>query len=204
MANLIPSIGAKGTYSLRSPYDVLIKDSTYTCVAIRRLSNFVGTAKDPKRLYYDPYQPDDVAWEQDSNDPEVCIVSLRSDSGHVLEIPSTFILSYPNLNGVPYTVKVLAINLGAIPDSLDLSNLYTEIKNLVRDTVGIESEVKSVAISDTKLKSKEDHDALESARVDLIVSSQTERARRLELERQNQALRDNILALETYIKDNLL
>lgn len=203
MTNLIPSIGAKGIYRLLPPYDTLVKDIAYTCVAVRRLQDFVTIGRDPKGLYYDPHGIDESIWLRDSSNPEVCIVSLVSDSGQWIYVPSTYILSFPNLNGIPYTVRVLGISLGAIPDSLDLSNLYTNMTNLIRDTIGVESEVRSVVISDTKLIPKVDHDALEVARADLIQGSQTERAKVLDLERQNSVLRDTNQALEQYIRDHL-
>lgn len=204
MSNLIPSIGAKGKYRLHSPFDVLIKDVAYTCVAIRRLTDFITMGRDPKELYYDPHGLDDTVWDEDSSNPEVCIVSLRSDSGLWLYVPSTFILSFPDINSIPYSVRVLGVSLGAIPESLDLSNLYTNMIDLVRDTIGVESEVKSVVISETTLLPNDTHETLEIARNDLIESSQTQRATIIELHRQLDALRDTNHALEEHIKTRLL
>lgn len=201
MSNLLPSVGAKGTYRLAHPFDILIKDVTYTCIAVRRLSDFVMKGADPKVLYYDKNGLDDAIWVRDSKDTEVCIITLKSDSGQSIDVPSTYLLSYPNLNGVPYTARVLGISLGAIPDDMDLSHLYTQMSNLVRDVIGIDSTVKSVAISDTTLITKEDHDTYEVARLELIQSSQTERSRVIELEALVNKLKQNNQALEEYINE---
>ncbi len=203
MSNLIPSIGSKGVYRLAEPFNTLIKDIAYTCIAVRRLTDFIIAGRDPKVLYYTKHGIDDSIWDRDSSDPEVCIITLRSDSGQFVYVPSTFILSYPNLNGVPYTTRVLGINLGAIPDSMDLSPLYNSISNLIRDKIGINSTVKSVAISNTKLKTKEEHDTFENARLQLVQSSQTERSRIIELEALVDKLKQTNNALEQYIKDNI-
>lgn len=202
MSNLIPSLGAKGIYKVSEPFTTLVKNIAYTCIATRRLSDFVSIGRDPKALYYDPYGLGDAIWARDSKDRDVCIVSLQSDSGQIVYVPSSFILSFPSLNGIPYTVRILGINLGAIPDSLDLNSLYGYMHDLVRDTLGVESEVKSVAISETKLMSKEQHDSLELARLDLINTTQTERSRIIELERLVTTLQEQNSALEQYIIDN--
>lgn len=204
MANLIPQLGATGIYTLIDPFDAQIRSGvTYTCVGVRRLTDFVTIGRDPKTLYYDANELDESIWERDSNDPETCIISLTSKSGQWIYVPSSFIASYPDIGGVPYTVRVLGINLGAIPDTLDLSNLLTNVQNLVKDTIGVDSVAKTVAASDTKIISKEDSDAIESARQDLITINQTDRARVLELETLVQTQKDQIEALQDYIENHL-
>ena len=204
MANLIPQIGATGVYKLIAPFDSQLREGIpYTCVAVRRLNDFITNGRDPKSLYYDPYELPDSIWERDYLDPDTCIVSLTNKSGQWIYVPSTFIVSYPDIGGIPYTVRILGINLGAIPDTLDLSNLITNVQNLVKDTVGIESVAKTVAASETKIISKEDADAIESAREDLITIEKTDRARIMELEALVQSQRTQIEALQDYIESEL-
>jgi len=204
MANPIPTIGAYGIYQLKPPFDTQVKSGvSYKCVAVRELQDFVTIGVDPKALYYTKNNIDDSVWETDSNDPNTCIVSLVSDSNQWIYVPSSFVLAYPNLGGVPYTARVLGINLGAIPDGLDLSNLITNIQNTVKDTIGIQAQAKSVIVSDTKMLSDEDHNTLEAAREDLVNSSQTDRAQLLALQAENQAQATLITSLEDYIKNHL-
>ena len=203
MANLIPQIGATGKYQLQTPFDAQIKENAvYTCIAVRRLGDFVSIGRDPKALYYDANELGDNAWERDSLDPDVCIVTLVSKAKQTIYVPTTYILSYPDLGGIPYTVRLLGINLGAIPDTMDLSNLITSIENLVKDTVGIESTAQTVAVSETKIISQEDHETIEDARLDLITVDKTDRATVLELQAIVQAQLTRIQELEQYIVEH--
>lgn len=202
--NFIPTIGAAGLYRLQAPFDtLLIAKTSYTCIAIRRLADFVAFGGDPKADYYTKYGVDDDTWTRDFNNPEVCIVSLQTTSGAQVYVPSTFILSYPNMGGVPYTSLVLGINLGPIPDKLNLSNLYTSMVNLVRDTIGINADVRSVAVSETELILQADHEALEVARQALIQTSATDSAKLLEMSTKLDNANTKLAQAEAYILANI-
>lgn len=203
MANLIPQIGATGKYQLLEPFDAQVKENAvYTCIAVRRLNDYVSIGRDPKALYYDANGLSDGIWERDSRDPDVCIVTLVSKAKQTIYVPTTYIASYPDLGGIPYTVRLLGINLGAIPDTMDLSNLITSIENLVKDTIGIESTAQTVAASETKIISQEDHETIEQAREDLITIDKTDRATVLELQATVQAQLTQIQELEQYIVEH--
>lgn len=204
MKHLLPAIGAKGLYRLRAPYDRLLTVGVdYTCVAIRKLSDFDMNREDPKAQYYDPYFDDTLVWDTDSLDAQTCIVSLVSDTNQFVYVPSNYILAYPNINGIPYTVKVVGANLGPLPDEMDLTILFNRIKDVIRDTIGIQTEVLPVVISEMSLVSKEQHDTLLAARQALINETTTERARILELENQLVQLKEHNSALTTYIQTEL-
>lgn len=204
MASMTPQLGARGKYQLQSPFDTqVVASASYTCVATRKLIDFTEVSRDPKILYYDANNLDPSIWIRDSQDSSVCIVTLVSDSGQWIYVPSTFIIAYPDLGGIPYSVRILGINLGAIPDTMDLSNLQSSIQNLVRDTVGIQSTAQSVVCSDVKILSQEDHDTIETARQSLITNSQTDRAANLASQQTIIALRAQITALEDYIENHL-
>lgn len=200
--NLIPFIGSVGKFELIAPFNNdLHPNSLYTCIATRRFADYTQTGTDPKVLYENKGISD--AWTTDFNRGDVCIVTLQSSGGHIVNVPSTYIAAYPSAGGVPYTSLVLGISLGALPDGLDLSNLYTSMQNLVRDVIGVTSEVKSVAVSETTYVSQVDHNALTIARQDAIASSDTDRARALRAEDALATAQNKIAILEQYIRDHL-
>lgn len=204
MSNNIPQLGASGIYTLASPFDNQLRENVaYTCIAVRRLTDFTQVNRNPKILYYDANGLDSSIWERDSLDPEVCIITLVSKSGQWIYVPSSFITSFPDIGGIPYTVRLLGINLGAVPDNLDLSSLLTSVENIVRDTIGITSTCKTVAASDTKILSYQAHHDIEVARLNLIEEDKTDRGIRLDRDETILALRAQITALEDYIENVL-
>lgn len=200
MSNMIPQIGATGKYQLRAPFDTQVKENVlYTCIAVRRLSDFIENGRDPKALFYDANGLTDNDWAHDSADPDTCIATLSTKAGQWIYVPTSYIVTYPDGGGIPYTVRILGINLGAIPDTLDLSNLMTSIQNLVKDTIGIDSTAQMVAASETKLLTKEDSDAIESARLDLVTVNKTDYATNIALQNLVQDQVGQIEALQDYI-----
>jgi hypothetical protein len=200
---LIPPIGTSGIYKLKAPFDALLQSNTsYRADAARRISDYLELGVDPFEEFYDKNGLAKEIYDADVTN-QVVIVSLVSAAGHWVYVPSTYILSYPDLNGVAYTVMVLGLELGAIPQYMDLSGLKNALSNLCRDTVGVVPTVKEVAISAVSKLSQADHDALEAGRQALITNTTTDRAKYLALQAQFAALQQQYAALQDYIKTKL-
>lgn len=200
---LIPPVGTSGIYKLAPPFSTKLQPNTsYRCDAVRRPSDFLEEGTDP---YEEFYKPNDIAKEVYDQDlmNQVAIISLVSSAGHWVHVPSTYVLAYPDLNGVPYAVMVLGLELGAIPNYKDLSGLKQALANLTRDTIGVLPVVKEVAISAVSRLSQADHDALEAARALLINNSQTDRAKYLALQAAYETLQRQYQELETYVRNNM-
>ena len=200
MSNFLPAIGAAGIYTLLAPYDKeLIADTSYTCTAIRRLADIIAAGGNPLNTYYLTKSLTADVYTQDvAND--VCIVSLQSPGGKVVSVPSSYIKSFPDIGGVPYSVIALAISLGAIPVSMDLTYLKSQVVDLVRDSVGIDSEVNEVEIAAPSLVSYDDSKALEAARKANIAIVKTDRAMYLETLALLEKAQQKIKLLESHIK----
>lgn len=197
---LIPPVGTSGIYKLASPFNTLLQSNmSYRCDAVRRIADFLELGFDPFEEFYAPRGLAKEVYDLDLQN-QVCIVSLVSTGGHWVYVPSTYILSYPDINGVPYTVMVLGLELGAIPNYKDLTGLKQAISNLTRDTIGITPTIKEVAISAVQKLSQADHDALENARVVAINNSQTDRAKLLATQAELAALRQQYDELEAYVR----
>lgn len=200
---LVPPLGASGVYTLRAPFQNKLQANTsYRCDAIRRINDFIELGVDP---YEEVYQPEGISRSVYDNDAakNVAIVSLVSQNNHWIYVPSTYISSYPNVNGIPYVSLVLGVSLGAIPHYMDMTGLSNAIKNLVRDTIGVVPQITQVAVSDVTNLSQRDHDSLETNRQQAIINTQTDRAQAIALRAENATLRQQLNDLQAYIRDRL-
>lgn len=185
---MIPPIGTAGIFDLRAPFSAKLQANvSYRCEAVRRVSDLLEVGVDP---YEEVYLPNSISrdiYEQDLLN-NACIVSLQSSSGHWVYVPTTYINSYPNINGVAYRVMVLGVELGPVPEYMDLTAVRVAVQNVVRDTLGVSPSIKEVAISASQNFSQHDHDTLEQTRASLIQNSGTDRAKYLTLLQRFEAL----------------
>lgn len=205
--NLIPDLGTSGVFSLTAPFNnALMANASYTCISIRQLEDIIAAGGDPYTQYYQPR-------EQTSGDLQaqynadlgngVCIVSLQQSSGAVVYVPSSFVASYPSKGGVPYTNLMMAVDLGAMPNYVDLTFLKQQIANLVKDTVGLTSVlIQTVVVSPTTNISSSDHARAEAARLANITNTTTPEAQVIALTKQLQTLQGQYANLEAFVQAN--
>lgn len=202
MSQFIPQLGVRGLYALLPPYNTLLLPNIgYTCVAIRRLSDIIAVGGDPFVDYYEPFGLDDAAYKADV-EAGIAIVSLQADASNIARVPSSYISGFPNIGGVPYTTLALAINLGAVPDSLNLSAIKNKIAAVVLESVGIVSVVNTVAVSLPTLLNPTDAAVVEAARLARITTVQTDYAKLLQIQALLDDARQQITELEEFIRSN--
>ncbi len=201
--NLIPPIGASGLYRLTEPFHSQINlNISYTCMAVRKISDIHATGVDPYKAYYEPYGIPESTYINDSASG-TCIVSLQSNNGVWAYVPSSYIQSYPQANGIPYSGVALMVHLGALPDSLNLSYLTNRIADTVTATLGVVPQAVQTVITTPKtLVSQDNHGIAEAARQQNITSNTTDYSRGQQTENENMALRARIAQLEAYIVNN--
>lgn len=201
----LPDIGATGNFTLKAPYNTLIKPKvSYTCKAIRKISDLLADGLDPFNLVYEPLNVDKPTYIKDLKD-DVCIISLQTGNGEWAHFPSNAIIKFPNMNGIVYRAIMLGVSLGALPDTMLLDALKTSISNLVYDTLGVTTEIKEIVISNPAIVPKVDHDLIEAARLSKVTVTMSDSSK---LSKANQDLaiaRAKVLELENFIKSkNLL
>jgi hypothetical protein len=200
---LIPPIGTSGIFRLNAPFSADLQSGmSYRCEAIRRVIDFVEAGLDVYEEIYLPKGLSRAQYEQDAAN-QVAIISLVASSGHFVFVPSTYILAYPDIGGVPYTVMVLGLELGSIPNYMNLSGLKSVLSNAVRDTIGVTPQIREVAVSAVQKLSQADHDVLENARKVLITNTQTDRAKAIDYEARFNALQLQHQQLQEWVKQNM-
>lgn len=172
---------------------------SYRCDAVRRISDFMIEGVN---VYDEIYQPEGISQAKYDQDllNQVCIVSLVSGADHWVHVPSTYIIAYPDLNGIAYNVLVLGLEIGAVPNYRDLTGLKAALSDLTRDTLGMVPTVREVVISAEQKLSQADHDALENARNVMITNSQTDRAKLIAAQYELATLRQQYNDLVNYVR----
>lgn len=202
--SLLTDINASGIFRLRAPFDDLLPtQTTLTVKGVRKLSEIIASGIDPYEKYYEPQGISEAIYDLDFL-ADVSIISLTSGSGQWLYVPSTSIISYPNVNGVSYTSMILGVSLGSLADTTLLDALKTSITNVVKDALGVTPDIKEIAASASAIVSHDDHVLIENARSVIKVTNKSDRALLLQSQIALTAATTRIQELETYIKTQIL
>ncbi len=194
---LIPFIGSRGFWDIRSPFNVP-KGTLYTCHVVRKLRDYVASNEDALELIYQPKGLGEAEYKNDLQE-DMVIIGLQTEEGHWHYFPASYLITYPDPNGVPYRKMGIYISLPAMPVARDLSFLGPELRDRVLGTLGVQSNVKLVEASQIMLVPEEKHIATDIARQAKVEITSTQYSRIQELEAVNQELIKKIQQLEAYI-----
>lgn len=197
-----PTVGSSGVFTLREPFDADISPGvSYTCQGIRRLSEYLANNEEPWDDIYLPKKiPEDVY--QDHLNEDIEIVSLQGEMGQWVYVPVTYVVSYPSTNGIPYRSIALSVGLPALPANRDYGFLFTNIKNLIRDSLGVDSTVDLVETSKVTLVDSDKHAIKQASRNLIANAASTDRARYMQKVRELESAKQKIQALEAWVKAN--
>ena len=192
---IIPPIKSKGTFEFKPPFDKkLYKEQEYTVIGVRLLLELSTKGEKPYETIYKPVNISEQEFMDDVNN-NVPIIVFSNSGGETFNVPANRIASQPMVNGIRYQEKVLAINLGNLPVTYDLTVLLDVVKDAVYDTIGIKSTCKVLPSSSIVLYNEEEHltyvKLLENAK-SIDKSNQTRLTEALETIEKQQALLDEL------------
>jgi len=169
MASYIPFLGTKGRFKFKEPFNKDLNENTiYTIESIRSFANLMDTGVDVYDFIYAPYGISEDDYNKDALDGKIVVVELADEGGKYYSVPSNYILSVPNINGILYRDKMIAIDLGYLPDSYDFTELKTNMQELVKSLVGVEVDVNVLDASPTIMLTNEQSDVSTSERLSVI------------------------------------
>jgi hypothetical protein len=201
--NIVPSIGASGLYTLLTPFDTALTPNTeYTCQSIRLLSDIVAGGEDPYSLYYQGKSISEASYETDLA-AGVSIITLQSVVGDLVSVPSSYLAAYPSSTGINYRAMMIAVSLGAVPDTLDVSAVQTEIEQLVYGYLGVKVATKLVAVSKPQMLDQDTHATLEAIRKNQASVNLSSYAQVAQLQATVTTLQNRITDLEAFIKTKI-
>lgn len=200
MATRTPPIYATGIWRVDDPF-VLEPDTIYVCKAVRSLEDIEARGIDPFTTFYEPHGLSRDAYDNDVLNM-ASIVTLMSSTAATLYIPDTYITSFPDTTTMPYSHVVLSVSLGAVPDTLALSDAKQKIEDIVLSSLGITANVRE-HVSGVLAEGMDvvTHQSLENQRLVRIENNQSSHAQLQQKNNENLALRQRIQALESVLID---
>lgn len=195
---ITPTLHAKGVYKLRSPWTAS-ESVIYECIAIRSIPDFVDRGVDVLSKVYTPVGLGQTELNSDIADSAM-IITLVAAGKAPIYVPDTYITAAPAADGIPFSHTVLSVSLGAIPDSLDLSFVISQVQSVVQASFGISPTVNQHVAPTTGYMSQAAAEAWETGRQAAITNTVTDASRVLELQNQNAALIQRQGELEAIIQ----
>lgn len=201
-----PPVYVRGQFDLRTPWTVQAS-TIYTCIAVRSFEDIYERNIDVFTEFYEPKGLTSTEFDADKAEGAT-IVTLISEDDEIIYVPDTYINSYPNMSDIPYNRVIVSIDLGTLPETLDLSALQTNLAGVTEESIGVVPDIKYHIAASTDAVSASDHTTLEAARqaaIDALgVTPATATAKLKKQEQVNSALNQKIATLEQIVKDNNL
>lgn len=198
----ILQVGDRGIFKLKEPFAVLVTPQVvYEVRSIRTLNDCVAAGENPFERYYRPFNISEMDYHL-AVSANVCIIGLNAGIGEWIYVPETYVESAPDMSGVKYTNIALGVRLGAVPDELSIEALIVAIKEQVMGYVGVDADVRAIAIGQSSIIDANKHTRLETARKSKITLTETDYVKSVKYQKENTALRERIKVLENYIERN--
>lgn len=200
---IVPYVGMTGRFNLKAPYTALVNaDTEYTCTGVVSLSGAIAQGEDLWTEVYEANGATQEAYAQDALSNH-CVVTLQSGMGEIVRVPNSALMALPDADGIRYVNVMLGVSLSALPDSVNLSALQTEISDLVFHRLGVRSTVYPAVFGAPAVVSHDRHAAIEAARQVNITSSLSTRTENEVLRAQVTAQVAHIAMLEAHVQAQL-
>lgn len=197
MSNIIPPTNTMGLWKVKSPYTVN-ETLPYRLIAIREFIDITNLGQDVYKTFYQPFGlkegelipgTSDTFQFQKEVDNKVVILTLKSETGVVLQIPSSFIKEFPNTSIVNYRPMIVSLNIGLFREGTNYDILLQALEETCKTYAGVDSVTSAIhAGPSTSGLTQEQVDALELARQNKQSASKTNIERVVELEARNDEL----------------
>ena len=177
-----PKIGSSGVFKLSSEYSNLISENQILTVsAIRSIMDIANEGID---VYENIYAVVNLTREDYVNDLKagVNIVVFTTGDSKTVYVPANRILSDTITTGHTYCSTGIMIKLPHLPEDLDFSSLIVDLKELVYNRIGVDSEVLTTKISASVNVSEEEHRMAELIRKNNITDDTSNLNKLLELQ----------------------
>lgn len=167
----VPPIHTAGVFLVYEPFQIS-NTAVYKCTAIRSFEELQLRNIDVFKTYYKPAGLSEAIYQEDAK-LGASIVVLEGADYTEKYIPSTYIKSYPGGDGLAYANKVIVMELGLMMVDVPTSHIEVLLKDIVKQHIGVETEVKTVTVPYIGAVSHETGVEMERTRVSAIRATKT-------------------------------
>lgn len=196
-----PNIGFESFVSFKEPVSYYVKNkfnlnaSSMKLKVISVISMKDTIRNDLRDPYTDLYLPagiSELEYKKDliDNVPVVSF-SFRDMRGveRFIRSPLNYIESFSSVTNVEYQNKLLVLDLGYLPSSLDTTVHFEDIKDFIESHFGVEPSIKEVSVGNTESLDNETHELRETVRNNSITVHKTAHIQLAEMQlKHNQLL----------------
>jgi hypothetical protein len=197
-----PPINVVGSFVVRAPFTTA-PGAIYKCESIR---GFEALDSEGVDIYDAFYKPFGLTEEQYNNDRinSIDIVTLMSLTAATIVLPSSYIVSFPTAEVIPYQHHFLVFDLGILNEDFDLKGVADYCKQALDASIGINVAYRTVTHPITEFIDPSRHEQLMRARIANQQIPDSHYKQNQILKTTERALRQQISILETellkYIK----
>jgi len=130
---MIPQLNTYGLFTALAPFT--LQTVNYKVSQLQTFDSLVKEGVNIFNTYYTPNGLTNTNYETDYNNGEV-IVTLTSTESPTVSIPSSYLNNAPIEVAVQYNRMVISIDLGNLPEMVNVDALLPELQNLATDWVG--------------------------------------------------------------------
>lgn len=200
---IVPSVGSKGIFNFKDPYNTEdYRNVELEVTGIRSLGDLTLSNLDPYQTIYAPNQISKEQFLQDLKD-NVPIITFQASNGKSAFIPANKVSTYPITNGIKYQERVMAIALGPLPVEMNLDKVKSIIQDDIYAELGIKSNAQEVKSSAVALITKEEHEKFQKLLNGRKKEEKSYKIRYEELLQTYNAMKTQFDALNKCIKVNL-
>lgn len=183
-----PTVGQEAYFKFKNPVLSYVQSKLNTnessillkVIGINNLRGLLeAELRDP---YVDTYAPmgipvqdyrDDVL-----NDIPMYVFSYKDMGGNIVYIkaPLNYIQEYSGTLDINYTNRLIVLELGKLPATLDTVVIFQELQDLVYDKLGVTPTAKEVSVGEPEKIERSDHELRESIRKQSIQVAKSTKA----------------------------
>jgi len=172
----IPSVGTEAYFTFKDPYNLYIKNkfnintlsTKLKVISVISMRDMIRTdLRDPFTEIYQVANLSEVDYKRDLKDNVYLIsFSLKTCDGveRYLRIPLNYVSEVSSPSSIEYANRVLMIDLGSLPLTLDLTPLFVDLADFATSRTGVIPVIKDVSVGDVLELSQADHETRETIR----------------------------------------
>lgn len=197
---IIPALRVTGRFEVAAPFDRVINPmATYTVEAIRTVGEMQGLNINIYQRVFAPLgvdQPTYLTMLEQIVQAGGVIITLIPRKGAPVYVVSTYLKSFPLVDGFLYERMVVVTDIGALSSDMKpaLEEAVAHFHDWVLQHYGIESSVKIGTVPVIGYVSQFEHETMETARKNRITDNQSDLAKSLSMEK-------TIASQQAYIKE---